>query len=194
MSDDYLWDRSGEPDPEIARLEKALGHLRHQPETVKLPLPVQARRPFFPDLAAAAVILIVLAGGLWLALRRSINEERNSPRVLIAPPVPDLLAKTKPPVIQDAPNPNQAVTDQSSALITTAEAKRKGTTRRASAGTRAAVFVAARRVRPHRSDAETLREGEEATEKLMMALRFASSKLNLVQKKMQVNNAGGPAS
>jgi hypothetical protein len=190
MSDDYLWDRSGEPDPEIVRLEKALGRLRHQPEMFKLPVPVQARRPFFPALAAAAVILMVLAGGLWLALRRSINEERNKPRVVIASPVPGLLAKTKPPEIPDASN--QAEADQPLALITPAQSMRKGAPRRTSAGTRDAVV--AKRVKPRHSDAETLREGEEATEKLMMALRFASSKLNLVQKKMQVNSDGAPAS
>lgn len=32
MSDDYLWDKSGEPDPEVARLEQALAPLRHEGE------------------------------------------------------------------------------------------------------------------------------------------------------------------
>lgn len=32
MSDDYLWDKTGEPDPDVARLEKALAPLRHQAE------------------------------------------------------------------------------------------------------------------------------------------------------------------
>lgn len=32
MSDEYLWDRSGPPDPEIARLEQLLGTLRHAPD------------------------------------------------------------------------------------------------------------------------------------------------------------------
>jgi len=31
MKDDYLWDRSGPPDPEIARLEEALAQWRYQP-------------------------------------------------------------------------------------------------------------------------------------------------------------------
>ncbi|MBK8257986.1 MAG: FecR domain-containing protein [Polyangiaceae bacterium] len=30
MSDDYLWDKSGEPDPEVVALEKALAPLRHE--------------------------------------------------------------------------------------------------------------------------------------------------------------------
>lgn len=194
MSDDYLWDRSGEPDPEIAGLEKALGRLRHQPETLKLPAITPARSPFFPALAAAAVILIVLTGGLWLALQRSNNEDKSGPRMVIASPVPGLMAGTKPPLVPDASKHHQAVTDRPSPPISTAGAKRKATTRPASAGERAAVPVVARRVRPRASKAETVREGEEATEKLMMALRFASSKLNLVQKNIQVNSAAGPAS
>ena len=28
MKDDYLWDRSGEPDPEVQKLETALGRYR----------------------------------------------------------------------------------------------------------------------------------------------------------------------
>ena len=31
MSDDYLWDRRGPADPEIARLERVLGRLRTEP-------------------------------------------------------------------------------------------------------------------------------------------------------------------
>ena len=30
MSDDYLWDRSGPPDPDVQRLEELLSPLRHE--------------------------------------------------------------------------------------------------------------------------------------------------------------------
>ena len=30
MNDDYLWDRSGEPDPELERLERVLGEYRYR--------------------------------------------------------------------------------------------------------------------------------------------------------------------
>ena len=40
MSDKYLWDRSGPPDPEIARLEQLLGTLR-SPDAPRLPLTMQ---------------------------------------------------------------------------------------------------------------------------------------------------------
>jgi hypothetical protein len=56
MGDDYLWDRSGEPDPEIARLERTLGRLRHAPEVVPL-----HRRPRARWLALAAAAALLLA-------------------------------------------------------------------------------------------------------------------------------------
>ena len=31
MSDDYLWDGSGEPDPAVQKLEKLLGEARYRP-------------------------------------------------------------------------------------------------------------------------------------------------------------------
>ena len=34
MKDDYLWDGSGEPDPEIEHLEKVLGQYRYQPKPI----------------------------------------------------------------------------------------------------------------------------------------------------------------
>jgi FecR-like protein len=49
MKDDYLWDGSGEPDPEIQKLETALGRYRHDgrvPAFDKIPvIRVQAPRP-----------------------------------------------------------------------------------------------------------------------------------------------------
>ena len=35
MNDDYLWDRTGEPDPEIQQLEEVLGTLRYQPRALR---------------------------------------------------------------------------------------------------------------------------------------------------------------
>jgi hypothetical protein len=76
--DNYLWDGSGQPDPEIEHLERALGRFRH-----KLPTPSFAqieldarRQSWWSDIAAsvwtprfAAALLVVLAIGssLWLA-------------------------------------------------------------------------------------------------------------------------------
>ena len=70
MKDDYLWDGSGEPDPEIQRLETALGRYRHnQPAPAfdqPAEIPPARRRPFFMNLrlsfglAAAAALLIAV--------------------------------------------------------------------------------------------------------------------------------------
>ena len=41
MNDDYLWDGSGEPDPEIQKLENTLANFRHE-----------GQPPEFPEIAA----------------------------------------------------------------------------------------------------------------------------------------------
>ena len=72
MKDDYLWDKTGEPDPEIQQLEKILGTLRYQPRPLELPqdLVVPRRRNYFPLLAiAASLLLALLAGSIWLRTR-----------------------------------------------------------------------------------------------------------------------------
>jgi hypothetical protein len=59
MSDDYLWDGTGEPDADVQRLERLLGPLRHQARPLRLP----ARRPTVWLAAAAALVLA--AGAAW---------------------------------------------------------------------------------------------------------------------------------
>ena len=60
MEDKYLWDRSGEPDPEIQVLEEILGTLRYQPRPLEIPpnFQIHRRRSFFPALAIAAAIAL----------------------------------------------------------------------------------------------------------------------------------------
>ncbi len=67
MKDDYLWDKSGEPDPQIQQLEEILGTLRYQPKPLQLP----RQRNYRPWLAIAATLVVaLLAGGFWLTTRR----------------------------------------------------------------------------------------------------------------------------
>ena len=194
MSDDYLWDRSGEPDPEIAELERTLGVLRYQPKALALPV-ARPRRAFFPALAAAAVVLMVLAGGLWLSLQRSINEESNSPRLLLARPVPYLLAGMRQPVLSTTKSVKESPTGEQAMLLNSSQATRKATPRRLIEERKEArSFPVVARRTPGSRDQRMMREGEIATEQLMLALRFASSKLNLVQKKIQDNKGDGPTS
>jgi hypothetical protein len=69
--DAYLWDRTGEPDPEVVRLEKALGVLQHTGVMPSLPARATTAQPRVwlsrPWLAAAAALLIVTAGA-WFAV------------------------------------------------------------------------------------------------------------------------------
>lgn len=55
MSEDYLWDRSGPPDPEIERLEQALAPLRYRHRAEMVRQPSGRTRTWW--VAAAAVVL-----------------------------------------------------------------------------------------------------------------------------------------
>jgi len=74
-SGDYLWDRSGEPDPEIQQLESLLGKFRHDsPTPVSPPLVPERRWTFFPwrlrlfpaltpaAVAVAAIVVVTFLG------------------------------------------------------------------------------------------------------------------------------------
>ena len=63
MNDDYLWDRSGPPDPEVERLEQTLAPLRYRHRTGVAP---QARRQTHRWWAAAAAALLA-AVAAWQA-------------------------------------------------------------------------------------------------------------------------------
>ena len=109
MNDDYLWDKSGEPDPQIQQLEEILGTLRYQPRPLQLPEELSTARPrrnYFPLLAiAATVVLALLAGIAWLQLR---SQDASIPSVAIASPVtpiigPPLAASTEVPAKKRTP-------------------------------------------------------------------------------------------
>ena len=61
MSDRYLWDRTGPPDPEVERLEKLLAPLAHRPSAGRRLAVVPPRpRPWRAWAAAAAIVLAAL--------------------------------------------------------------------------------------------------------------------------------------
>lgn len=95
MNDDYLWDRSGEPDPDVERLERQMSLLAQKNPAPPLisPVPltnaasVPARRSrAYAGLAAAATLAIV-AGGLAFALRPRANPGWEVTRVAGAPTI-----------------------------------------------------------------------------------------------------------
>src|SRR5260370_30236744 len=83
MKDNYLWDRSGEPDPEVQKLETALGRYRHnQPapsfEKIADIRPAKQRWSFFSlrwsyQLGAVAAV-VLLAAPVFLVLRPKPTE------------------------------------------------------------------------------------------------------------------------
>lgn len=166
MNDDYLWDKTGEPDPEIMELEQILGTLKYQPKPLELPkdVPVRRRPNYFAWIAiAASVLLAIIAGSIWLRVRT--NHEASRPQE----------AKVVPPTRVEEKVPVPAGT---------VEPKPQPVTREG--------VVAVHKHRP-RPSAPVLskQEREEALvakEQLMLALRLTTEKLSLVHKKTQTIN------
>jgi len=101
MNDDYLWDKTGQPDPQIQQLEEILGTLRYQPRPLALP----QKRNYFPLLAiAASLLLALLAGGIWLRVR-SRNEAPPQQAKIAEPATPKAIETTKSPEVRSAFNP-----------------------------------------------------------------------------------------
>ncbi len=143
MNDDYLWDKSGEPDPQIEELEEILAPLRYQPKPLELPADVR-RRNYVPLLAIAATVLIaLLAAGAWLKLRTEKSEQPQQE----AKSVPSVFKE--PEIVKNTDSPKKPI-------------------------------------RKHRSfNQRERKEALEAKEQLMLALRVASEKLKLVQRRTQ---------
>jgi len=81
---DYLWDKTGEPDAEVERLESLLGGFGHTPRPLALPAqaePFGRRRSwlFAPaGLAAAAALLLAFLAGVTVLVRSRASAEVKS--------------------------------------------------------------------------------------------------------------------
>jgi hypothetical protein len=176
MSDNYLWDKSGEPDPLIEELERELSTLRYQPRPLTIPVPPRFNRlrSFAPTLALAATIVIaLLAIGIWTTLKNGNVDRGNQESATDFPP------KTDKPAISF---PNEVKQDdsvkESSPLQDEQRSELKNTT----------VASKKRPVRNRQADlfrARQRQEAEIAKDRLLTALRLASTKLNLAQKRAQ---------
>ena len=173
MEDNYLWDRSGQPDPEIQNLEEILGTLRYQPRPLEVPHNFQPerRRSFFPAMAiAAAITLFAIFGGLWFGLNRrqapaSAAKHDRQIGWQIAAPQPELNPERAPAQIAALPQPT---------AMQKREAPRHLLAGNKSRGTRTVV-------RDPELTAQELAEKEQ----VLVALRLVSYKLNLAQRKTQ---------
>ena len=161
MNDDYLWDKTGEPDPQVQELEEILGTLRYQPKPLQIPdeLQVPQRRNYFPWLAiAAGVLLAILAGGIWLSTRSRSDTSPQQVKVTPPSPVKEITPSPVPKTPELKPDSGKEV-------------------------------VAVHKHRPKSSTPVlSTREREEALmakEQVMLALRLTTEKLSLVHKKTQ---------
>jgi hypothetical protein len=155
MKDDYLWDKSGEPDPEVQKLEAILGTLRYQPKPLELP--VARRRNYLALLAIAASLLLALvAGGVWLRVRSQRAPQPQQARVV---PTPARIEEKQP-------EPITPQTDVRKDVVAVNNKPRH------------------KRVAPALSKQER-EEALVAKEQLMIALRLTTEKLSLVHRKTQ---------
>ena len=176
MSENYLWDRSGEPDPEVQNLEEILGTLRYQPQPLEIPNDVRLKvnRPLFTKLAIAAAIgLIAIALGLWV----NFNRPRTVPAVE-AKHDSQTYQKSNAAQPQTTPNdntPQLAVVKDPTPTIIQKRHREPART-----------FVAQNKSRDTviRQSALTPQELAEK-EQVLLALRLVSAKLNLAQRKSQ---------
>ncbi len=185
MSDDYLWDRSGEPDPEIQELEQTLGALQYRPRELQIPATVEAgRTSWFPRrfAIAAAVALMVLGLGVW-AIRRT-PEAVQSTRTEQTPRPGDEMQAAEGMLDEKQLSDLSSRTDASGG--SEKQPQRLGNrklpnanARRTPATSRRSTLTAAERA-----------EAVAAKEDLMMAMRLVSSKLSFAQKKTQGTNTG----
>jgi hypothetical protein len=178
MEDNYLWDRSGEPDPEVQKLEEILGTLRYQPQPLRIPKDIRVgrRRSFFPTMAIAAVIvLLAVLLGLWFSFHRrqtapAFEAKRDSQvdqRTTKTPPqiTPETQASRTPIVDSSKPTNSQKRHRESARNIL---ASNKGGGNRVE-------------IRQPELTAQELAEKEQ----VLVALRLVSAKLNLAQRKAQ---------
>jgi len=80
---DYLWDGSGEPDPELQSLEKSLSQFRHSGEVPNFPVRAPAKQSLFslprlasnwvPRLLATTLLLIAFVGSTAVLYRTSLG-------------------------------------------------------------------------------------------------------------------------
>lgn len=212
---DYLWDKTGEPEADVAELENLLGALKYQQRPLEIPataMPTSARPATTTSfsrsrIAIAASLILMLLAGTWLITRQSVQP-------------PERLAKVKPESVTDGSKPAQTAATANdgtgasapvSDIIQPAPGDKRAGIIQASVHKRqrpVRQFVATRqKLQPRREgnppmpplevvatnrapaelqfDQTLTPQQREATEQLMFALRLASAKLNYAQREMQ---------
>ncbi len=174
MEDNYLWDRSGQPDAEVQELEDLLGSLRYVPQPLEIPAHIQPgrQRTFSVGLAiAAAIAFFAVLVGLWFLNQRPapVLTVNNNSHPLTAP-----IATAGPA----APSINETQTAQIE------KPKETGVIKHAASSARRQTYAARTVNREPVLTPEELAEKEQ----VLVALRLVSFKLNVAKGRTQ----GGP--
>jgi hypothetical protein len=168
MNDNYLWDRTGEADAEVQRLEELLGTLRYQPQPLQIPSSIRTggKRNYVPLAIAAALALLLLAAGIWIRVRTAqstvpVEAARNTGIEPVAPPTappitPEAVANIKPPSTPNVVRQPQRI-----------------------------VVATIHKPRVRREEPQLTAQEQEQKVQLLTALRLVSVKLNLAQRKSQ---------
>ena len=185
---DYLWDKTGEPDPEIQQLEEILGTLRYQPRPLEIPtgLHIGRDRSFFRSYAAplaiaATVAMLLLGLGLWLGLQRLQRSQQQVAKTPDAPqekPLSSPNEKQNSAVAVASPEPEQKrIVESPHRRVNPSSLARNSKRDRNTA------------VKDQQLTLKQQQEARAAKDQLMLALRVTSMKLNLAQRKAQSTNA-----
>jgi hypothetical protein len=180
MNEDYLWDRTGEPDEEIEELERVLGELKYQPRRLEIPVGVNVAHKslYLRALAIAATIAIILLGaGLWRGRQGTLD--LRSARTVNSSPADKSLERPAPNSI--AAGPVTASAPASTPAATFKRANRSGHSTLTASVNRERLATQAEPKLP----ANEVAEAQTAKQQLMLALRVVSAKLTVAQKRTQ---------
>lgn len=147
MNEDYLWDKSGEPDPQIQELEQILAPLRYRPKPLELP--VVRQRNYLPLAIAATVLIALLLTGMWLRLRTQKSEPPQEAKSIVPSVVEE--ETPAPVIVENTKEPKKPVRRRHKPVFTRQERE----------------------------------EALAAKQQLMLALRLASEKLRMAQRRTQ---------
>ncbi len=209
---DYLWDKTGEPDAEVERLEELLGEMRYRPREFELPPEMKATRAMIitaPRVvsfktrrayaAVAAALLLALFAGAWFITQRhgdAANEARINHAAPQTPAAPASSTGKDSRTPQLAREQEQIVERPQQIIESPQPTERR--MRLAKAARRGALkahdeLVAANAARGSNDARMThavfsVEEQQQAKEQLMYALRLTSSTLSEVRRKVQETN------
>jgi hypothetical protein len=188
MNEDYLWDRSGNPDADVKEFESLLSELRFDEKTSTPPAfelsAASTRRSFVIPFALAASLTLLLTTGAVLFMHSQGRKELIVRAGVTAPSTSPISFEAGSSLV------TSPATDQESAKNLAGAKNQK--LKPYLHGRRHASVVPG-----GNATAEQVvqrRQGERIKDELIMAMRIASAKLNFAQRKVVVNKDGLPSS